>query len=110
MVWPMPRLCFSPLGPNQGVRTILFGTMGQMREAVWYIDINMSSHPGYGTVFTHAYMSNATTGDTYCDQATYTTYAPYTIGFTADPTSIAFGGSSTLAWSTASYTRTTYVV
>src|SRR3989344_915641 len=73
-------------------------------SGTWYIDINMSSHPGYGTVFTHAYMSNATTGDTYCDQATYTTYAPYTIGFTADPTSIAFGGSSTLAWSTASTT------
>ncbi len=69
----------------------------------WYVDVNLNSHPGYGVITTHVYMSNAPYySNVWCDSASYTSYAPLAATISANPTSIGYGGSSTLSWSSTS--------
>ncbi len=68
----------------------------------WYADINLNSHPGYGTVYTNPYMSSSSYGNTACDTASYTTVAPLAATISANPTTVAYGGSSTITWSSTS--------
>ena len=68
----------------------------------WYLDVPMSSHPGDGTVYTHVYMYNAYYSGVWCDQASVTQYAPLAASISASPTSVSYGASSTLSWSSTS--------
>ncbi len=87
---------------ESGGQDDIIARWGTQSGSTWYVDPPLTSHPGNGNVITHVYMFNNDYGATWCDQAYVTQYSPLAATVSASPTSVAYGGSSTITWSSTS--------
>ncbi len=87
---------------ESGGQNDLIARWGTQSGSTWYVDVGLGSHPGDGNVITHVYMYNAGYSSIWCDQSYVTQYAPLATAISASPTSVAYGGSSTISWSSTS--------
>lgn len=69
----------------------------------WYADIGLSGYQT-GQIASDIYMYNADFSDIYCGTPSFTSYTPASASISANPSTVGYGGSFTLTWSSVSTT------